>query len=272
MLTTCMFGRLVAWGGARIRPHACCVRRDHPLPVAAGAATLFPIVAPALPRGPRNPSALRALGALPSFFVRLRRRVGGQLPSRRPARRRAPRPRAPRPGRRRRAAGAPPAACARAPRSRASASRSTSTFQPDLHRLDPLGRVAQRHARDAGEVRLLLDAAGVGQHRARVAEQRGELEVARAAAAAAGAAPRSSSAEPARRLEPRARARVERQHGRQRQREQQVDERTQPRGVVDVARAVRRDERVLARRDAGALERRRVARSRAAGRAAPRRP
>src|SRR3954470_9075477 len=73
-----MFGRVVAWGGARIRPHACCVRRDHPLPVAAGAATLVPLVVPALPRGPRNPSALRALGALPSFFVRLRRGVGGQ--------------------------------------------------------------------------------------------------------------------------------------------------------------------------------------------------
>jgi len=56
-----MFGRVVAWGGARVRPHAGCVRRDHPLPVAAGAATLFSIVAPALPRGPRHPSALRAL-------------------------------------------------------------------------------------------------------------------------------------------------------------------------------------------------------------------
>src|SRR3954447_2474083 len=72
-----MFGRVVAWGGARVRPHAGCVRRDHPLPVAAGAATLFPIVVPALPRGPRHPSALRALGALPSFFVRLRRGGGG---------------------------------------------------------------------------------------------------------------------------------------------------------------------------------------------------
>ena len=47
-----------------------------------------------------------------------------------------------------------------------------------VDRLRPLRRRAQRHARDAGEVRLLLHAARVGEHRARVAQQRGEVEVA----------------------------------------------------------------------------------------------
>src|SRR4051812_49711314 len=73
-----MFGRLVAWGGARTRPHACCVRRDLPLPVAAGAATLFfPALAPPPPPGARHPPAPPPLGAPPRFFVRLRPRGGG---------------------------------------------------------------------------------------------------------------------------------------------------------------------------------------------------
>ncbi len=47
-----------------------------------------------------------------------------------------------------------------------------------LHRLDPLRRLAQRHARDAVEVRLLLRAAGVGEQRPGAAQQRRELQVA----------------------------------------------------------------------------------------------
>src|SRR4051794_18681186 len=74
---TRMFGRLVAWGGARTRPHACCARRDLPLPVAAGAASPFPIVAPPPPRGRRNPPAPPALGAPPRLCVRLRRGADG---------------------------------------------------------------------------------------------------------------------------------------------------------------------------------------------------
>src|SRR4051812_49551925 len=76
-----MFGRLVAWGGARTGPHACCARRDLPLPVAAGAATLFPIVAPPPPRGEGHPPAPPALGGPSSFFVRLRRGGAGTASS-----------------------------------------------------------------------------------------------------------------------------------------------------------------------------------------------
>ncbi len=48
----------------------------------------------------------------------------------------------------------------------------------DVDRLDPLGVRAQGDAGHPGKVRLLLDASGIGQHRARSAEQRGELGVA----------------------------------------------------------------------------------------------
>ena len=62
-----------------------------------------------------------------------------------------------------------PAACARAPRSAASRVEVDEHVPAGVDGLDPLGRVAQRHARHAGEVGLLLHAAGVGQHRARAA-------------------------------------------------------------------------------------------------------
>jgi len=71
--------RLV-WGGARTgRVHAAFVVTS-PLPVAADAALPYPFdaVAPASVQGPRDPLALRARGALPSFSVRLRRGAGGQ--------------------------------------------------------------------------------------------------------------------------------------------------------------------------------------------------
>ena len=54
-------------------------------------------------------------------------------------------------------------------------------FQPACDRLDPLGVRSQRHAGHPGKVRLLLDAPGIGQHRARAGRQRAELERSRAA-------------------------------------------------------------------------------------------
>ena len=190
------------------------------------------------------------------------RHCGGGAPDARyraaPGRPPGPRPPAPRPGRRRRAAAAPPAAGARAPRAAAIASRSTSTFQPGRDGLDPLGRVAHRHARHAGEVGLLLHPARVGEDRAGVAEQRGELEVAqrrlRAARPARPRARRASPPPPGARgsagaaAAPRARAAARSRSTR----------RSQARGVVDVAGAVRGHEHVPARLDPGALERRRV--------------
>ena len=76
-------------------------------------------------------------------------------------------PRSARPrGRRRRAAGARPAASAPAPRARRRV-EVDERVPAGLDRLDPLGVRAQRHAGHAGEVGLLLHAAGVGEHRAR---------------------------------------------------------------------------------------------------------
>src|SRR4051812_50087531 len=72
-----MFGRVVAWGGARVRPHAGCVRRDHPLPVAAGAATPFFILPPPPPPGPPPPPAPPPPAGPPPLFLRLRRGGGG---------------------------------------------------------------------------------------------------------------------------------------------------------------------------------------------------
>ena len=128
------------------------------------------------------------------------------------------------------------------------ASRSTSTFQPastvSVHSV----AAPQRHARHAGEVGLLLHAAGVGQHGARVVQQRGEVEVAerrrerrrrREPLAQAGG------------VEPRRGARVQRQHDRVRHGLEQRDEPLEPR--------------------AGRRRCRRGARSRARTRRAPRR-
>ena len=93
---------------------------------------------------------------------RRRRIVTPRHPRAAPPRRARP------PGRRRRAAGARPAASRSSAASAAAASRSTSTFQPaSTVSVHSVGR-AQRHARHAGQVGLLLHAAGVGQHRARV--------------------------------------------------------------------------------------------------------
>ena len=80
----------------------------------------------------------------------------------------APRRRARRRARRR------TAAAARRDAARSSAASAASRVEVDEHvpagvdGLRPLRRVAQRHARHAGQVGLLLHAAGVGQHRARV--------------------------------------------------------------------------------------------------------
>ena len=54
----------------------------------------------------------------------------------------------------------------------------TRRFVPTLHRDRPLGVLAQRQARHAEDRRLLLDAARVGQHDARVRHQLQEVEVA----------------------------------------------------------------------------------------------
>ena len=81
-----------------------------------------------------------------------------------------------------------------------------------LHGLRPLRSVPKRHARHAGQVGLLLHAAGVGQHGARVQQQRGEVQVAERRHE-----PHPGGLELAhqpRGLQPRARARVQREHDR----------------------------------------------------------
>ena len=79
-----------------------------------------------------------------------------------------------------------------------SGSSSTSTLAPASTVSDPLGRRAQRHARHAVPVRLLLQAARVGDDHPRLRGERGEVEVAerlgrrgRAARARRAARPRT---------------------------------------------------------------------------------
>ena len=78
--------------------------------------------------------------------------------------RRAPRRLARPPARRRRAAGARSGGRRSSAASAASRSRSTRTFQPAATVSTHSVVSRMRHARHAGEVRLLLDAAGVGEH------------------------------------------------------------------------------------------------------------
>ncbi len=91
-----------------------------------------------------------------------------------------------------------------------------------------------------GQVGLLLDAAGVGQHRARVLQERGELEVAERRA-------ERQPVEQAGGVQPRARPRVHREDDRQRERLDQLHQPLQARGVVDVAGPVGGHEHELAR-------------------------
>ena len=87
-------GRDVVWGGALTGLVLAALVVTSPLPVAASAVLLVRgsapalvaaarptsllTVAPAAGWGLREPPALRARGALPSLFVRLRRGVGAQ--------------------------------------------------------------------------------------------------------------------------------------------------------------------------------------------------
>ena len=114
---------------------------------------------------------------------------------------------------------------------------------------------AQRDARHAGEVRLLLHAAGVGHDRARVAEQRGEVEVAERRREP-DVRCRLQRGEQAGIGEARARARVQRQHRRQPAAPAAASTSSaQARRVVDVAGAVRGGEQVAARLDVVGRER-----------------
>ena len=88
------------------------------------------------------------------------------------------RKRAPRRGRRRTARGARRADSAPGRRARPRDRDPRARSSPRLDGLDPLRGVAQRHARHAEQIRLLLHAARVREHRARVASELQEVEVA----------------------------------------------------------------------------------------------
>jgi hypothetical protein len=108
--------------------------------------------------------------------------------------------------------------------------RPASTFH--RRQISPLGLVPQRHAGHAQEVRLLLHAAGIGQHHARRLFERQHVQVSH------------RLDDPHRRLdldvgahEGGARARVHRQDHRLVQQRQRVDDVGEPRRVVGVGGA-----------------------------------
>ena len=120
-------------------------------------------------------------------------------------------------------------------------SRSTSVFQPistvSIHSVRR--RSVSRHA---GKVRLLLDPAGIREHGRGVAEQRGELDVARAAGDDRPALRASRSSSPP--LAGAARARVHREEHRRGHAPATARRAPQPLRVVDVAGPMRGREHV----------------------------
>ena len=125
-----------------------------------------------------------------------------------------------------------------------------------LDGLDPLRRVAQRHARRLEQVGLLLHAAGVGEDGAGVArELRGSRGSRAAASSVAAASSRSRRPASSRRFAVRGWSGKTTGPGR---RSISVDEPLEPVRVVDVPGAVRGHEQVAARLDAGVLERARA--------------
>ena len=125
--------------------------------------------------------------------------------------------------------------------------RPSSVLVPVVDRDRPLGVVAQREARRAEDRRLLLDPAGVGEHRgARCAGARG-VEVVERLGDEAGGAPSSSSSRA-----PRGAARVRGCSGNTTgivaaTLASAADGRREHRGVVGQRRPVERDEHVAAR-------------------------
>ena len=121
-----------------------------------------------------------------------------------------------------------------------------------LDGLDPLGRVAQRHAGRPKQVGLLLHAAGVGEDGAGVPRELEEVEVAERRGQGRG------SCEPLAQagiVEPLRGPWVEREDHRALEALDQPNEPPQPVRVVDVPGAVRRDQQEATRLDAGGLER-----------------
>ena len=127
-----------------------------------------------------------------------------------------------------------------------------------MNGLGPLRRVAHRDALNAGQISLLLGATRIGQDGAGVEQQRREVEVAKRRQDP-HAASLQSRQKPGR-FEPRPRARVEWQHDRAGNSEQELNQRCEPRGVINIGGAVRGREKVFAGRHARQIKRGQVGR------------